>query len=174
MPRIGFGIVGTGMIAGVVADAVSKSASARLAAVASRRIENAETFTAKRPGTHAVQGIEGLLARPDVDAVYIATPTVAKEEIALAVIAEGKHLLVDKPFANHASVLRMTQAAADKGIVFMDATHFVHHPRTTAIRESACSKNRLAAIAPHDLLFPLRRQGQHSVQPEARADDRAW
>src|SRR4051794_13973753 len=121
MPQIGFGIVGTGMIAGVVADAITKSANARLAAVSSRRIDNAQRFTAERPGAKAVQGIDNLLARPEVDAVYIATPTVAKEEIALAVIAAGKHLLVDKPFVDHASVLRMTKAAAAKGIVFMDA-----------------------------------------------------
>ena len=130
MPQTGFGIVGTGMIAGVVAEAIAKSTNARLTAVSSRRIENAQKFTAERPGARAVQGIDDLLARPDVDAVYIATPTAAKEEIALAVIAAGKHLLVDKPFVDHASVLRMTQAAAAMGVAFMDATHFVHHPRT--------------------------------------------
>jgi predicted dehydrogenase len=137
MSQIGFGIVGTGMIAGVVADAIAKAANARLAAVSSRRIENAEKFTAQRQGAAAVQGIDSLLARADVDAVYIATPTVAKEEIALAAIAAGKHVLVDKPFIDHASALRMTRAAAAKGVVFMDATHFVHHPRTAAIRAAS-------------------------------------
>jgi predicted dehydrogenase len=140
MPQLGFGIVGTGMIAGVVADAIAKSANATLAAVSSRRIENAQKFTAERPEARAVQGIESLLARPDVDAVYIATPTVAKEEIALAVIAGGKHLLIDKPCVNHASVLRMTQAAAAEGVVFMDATHFVHHPRTEVVQRALTEK----------------------------------
>ena len=115
-----------------------------------------------------------LLARPDVDAVYIATPTVAKEEIALAAIAAGKHVLVDKPFVNHASVLRMTQAAAAKGVVFMDATHFVHHPRTAAIRAAMRGEDRLATFPPHDLLLPVRGPRQHPLRPEAGADDRAW
>ena len=88
----------------------------------------------------AVQGIDSLLARADVDAVYIATPTIAKEEIALAAIAAGKHVLVDKPLLNHASVLRMIKAAAAKGVVFMDATHFVHHPRTAAIRAATAEQ----------------------------------
>jgi predicted dehydrogenase len=134
MSPIGFGIVGTGMIAGVVADAIAKSAKARLVAVSSRRIENAQRFTVERQGTAAVQGTDSLMARADVDAVYIATPTVAKEAIALQAIAEGKHVLVDKPFIDHASALRIIQAAAARGLVFMDATHFVHHPRTAAIR----------------------------------------
>ena len=34
-------------------------------------------------------------------------------------------------------VVRMTQAAAANGVCVMDATHFVHHPRTAAIR-AAC------------------------------------
>ena len=108
MARVGFGIVGPGFIAGVIADAIANSGNARLTAVSSRRIENARTFTASRQGVAAVQGVDGLLARPDVDAVYVATPTVAKEEIALAALAAGKHVLVDKPFVDRASVLRVT------------------------------------------------------------------
>ena len=140
MAQVGFGIVGPGFIAGVIADAIANSDHARLTAVSSRRIENARRFTANRQGVAAVEGVDSLLARPDVDAVYVATPTVAKEEIALAAIAAGKHVLVDKPFVDHASVLRMTDAAAARGLVFMDATHFVHHPRTAAFRAAIAEK----------------------------------
>jgi predicted dehydrogenase len=140
MSRLGIGIVGTGLIANVIADAIGRSAKAKLAAVSSRRIENAKAFASKRPGAAAVQGKKDLLSRGDVDAVYVATPTAAKEEIALAAVAAGKHILVDKPFFDHASTLRMTRAAADKGVAFMDATHFVHHPRTAAIRAATAEK----------------------------------
>ena len=141
MSRIGFGIVGTGMIAGVVADAIARSSSARLAAVSSRRIENAQRFTAQRPGAAPVQGIESLLARSDIDAVYIGTPTVAKEPIALAAIASGKHLLFDKPFVDHASALRVTQAASKpRGSRSWMRTGFVRHPRTAAIRAAYAEK----------------------------------
>jgi hypothetical protein len=37
---------GTGMIAGILADAITNSANARLAVMSSRRIENAPSFTA--------------------------------------------------------------------------------------------------------------------------------
>lgn len=134
MSSLRFGIVGTGMIAGVIADAIAKSAEVSLSAVSSRRAANAAAFIQDRPGVASVEGTAALLARPDVDAVYVATPTVAKEAIALAAIAAGKHVLVEKPFASRESVLRMTEAAAAKGVVFMDATHFVHHPRTAAIQ----------------------------------------
>jgi len=63
MAPLEFGIVGTGMIAGVVAEAISKSTNAKLIAVSSRRLENAQSFTAKYPAVAAVQGIESLLKR---------------------------------------------------------------------------------------------------------------
>jgi predicted dehydrogenase len=136
----GFGITGTGMIAGVIADALARATTARLHAVSSRTLANAQKFTAQRPGVDAVEGLDALLRREDIEAVYIAIPTVAKEAAALAAIAAGKHVLVDKPFTNRASVQRMTDAAAARGVVFMDATHFVHHPRTAAIQSSLAEK----------------------------------
>src|SRR4051794_7398922 len=129
-PEVRFAIVGTGMIAGVVADALAKARNARLIAVSSRQIDNAQNFVSKRQGVAAVQGVAALLNRGDIDAVYIATPTIAKEEIAVLAIEGGKHVLVDKPFSDLASVSRMTEAAATENVLFMDATHFVHHPRT--------------------------------------------
>jgi predicted dehydrogenase len=128
-----FGIVGTGMIAGVVATSISTSKLAELSTVCSRKLETAQAFAAERPGVATVEGVEALLACDDVDAVYVATPTSAKLGIALAAIAAGKHVLVDKPLVDYGSAKQMTEAAAAKGVLFMDATHFVHHPRTKAI-----------------------------------------
>jgi predicted dehydrogenase len=178
MSQVGFGIVGTGMIAGVVADAIARSANGRLAAVSSRRIENAQRFTAERRGAAAVQGIDGLLARADVDAVYIATPTVAKEDIALAAIAAGKHILVDKPLISLGSALRMTQAATARGVAFMDATHFVHHPRTAAIRAALAEKIGSTRSLHTTFYFPFADRNNirfdATQEPMTALGDMAW
>lgn len=178
MSQLGFGIVGTGMIAGVIAEALGKSKTARLAAVSSRRVENAQGFAARYPGAVPVQGIDTLLACPDVGAVYLAVPTVAKEEIALAAIAAGKHVLVDKPFASRESVLRMTTAAADKGVLFMDATHFVHHPRTAAI-QAAISQQIGSPRSLHTVFyFPFSDRNNirfdRTQEPMTVVGDMAW
>ncbi|MEM7123697.1 MAG: Gfo/Idh/MocA family oxidoreductase [Pseudomonadota bacterium] len=137
MTSFGFGVVGTGMIAREVADAIQQAGNARLVAVSSRSLSRAEAFVAGRAGTQAVEGLEPLLARDDVAAVYVGIPTALKEAVALASTAAGKHVLVDKPFMDAASVERMADAAAAAGLVFMDATHFVHHPRRDAVRAAA-------------------------------------
>jgi predicted dehydrogenase len=178
MSRLGFGIIGTGMIAGVIADAMAKSTNAQLVAVSSRRIEGAQRFTAKRQGVAAVQGLEGLLTRPDIGAVYIATPTIAKEAIALAAVAAGKHVLIEKPLANRASVARMTEAAAAKGVAFMDATHFVHHPRTAAIRAASAEKIGSPRSLHTTFYFPFSDRGNIRFDPKQEPmtalGDMAW
>lgn len=177
-PTTGFGIVGTGMIAGVVADALAKAKNAHLAAVSSRRLENAEKFVSERAGATPVEGITELLKRSDVQAVYIATPTVAKEEIALAAIASGKHVLVDKPYLSEASVARMTDAAAAKGLVFMDATHFVHHPRTAAIQNAIPEKIGAPRSLHTAFYFPFSDRDNirfdSTQEPMTALGDMAW
>ncbi|CAN5420353.1 hypothetical protein BH10PLA2_BH10PLA2_30430 [soil metagenome] len=178
MSRLQFGIVGTGMIANVIATAIANSTKAKLTAVSSRRLETAQSFVANRPGVAAVQSAEALIARPDVDAIYIATPTVAKEAIALAAIAAGKHVLVEKPFIDKASVLRMTTAATKRSVAFMDATHFVHHQRTSTIQAQTQEK----IGAPHSLhtvfYFPFSDSNNirfdRTQEPMTALGDMAW
>jgi predicted dehydrogenase len=173
MGQLGFGIVGTGMIAGVIADAIAKSTNGKLVAVSGRQPDSAKNFVAARQGVAAVQGLDALLTRKDVHAVYIGTPTAPKEAVALAAIAAGKHVLIEKPFVSYASVLRMTKAAAAKGVIFMDATHFVHHPRTAAIRAESAEKIGSPRSLHTTFYFPFGSH-QHPLQREAGTDGRAW
>ncbi len=174
----GFGIVGTGMIAGVIAHALAQSTKARLRAVSSRQLANAESFVANRPGVEAVQGIDALLQREDIEAIYLAIPTVAKEAIALAAIAAGKHVLVDKPFVDQASVRRMTEAASAQGVLFMDATHFVHHPRTAAIQAALAEKIGEPRSLHTAFYFPFSDRANirfdHRQEPMTALGDMGW
>ncbi len=174
----GFGIVGTGMIAGVVADALARSTTAGLRAVSSRSLENARKFTAPRPGVDAVEGLEALFRREDIEAVYFAIPTVAKEAAALAAIAAGKHVLVDKPFVDRASVQRMVDAAMAKGLVFMDATHFVHHARTAAIQAAIPERIGTPRSLHTTFYFPFSDRNNirfdQQQEPMTALGDMAW
>lgn len=134
MSQFRFGIVGTGMTAGVVADALAKARNAKLV---------------------SVSGLASLLVHPDIQAIYIAMPTAAKEEIALAALRAGKHVLIDKPLISHASVERMCEAAAEKKLLIMDATHFVHHPRSKIIKVGTPEKIGVAKSLHTSFYFPF-------------------
>ncbi|RYD30581.1 MAG: Gfo/Idh/MocA family oxidoreductase, partial [Verrucomicrobiaceae bacterium] len=175
---LGFGIVGTGMIAGATAEAIFRSRNARVAAVSSRRRETAEEFAAKFAGAAGVEGLEALLGCAEVEAVYLAAPTAFREEMALAVIAAGKHLLIEKPFVSHASALRLVRAAEAKGVAFMDATHFVHHPRTAAIQEEGTERIGTPRSLHTAFYFPLSDRSNIRFdlrqEPMTALGDMAW
>ena len=135
MTKLNFGIVGTGFIAGLIAPAIQGSEYARLAAVSSRSKEKAERFAAQYPSARAVQGLDELLEQLDVQAVYVAAPTSAKEDIAARALSAGKHVLIEKPLQSKDVAERLVAIARENNVVLMDATHFVHHARTLAMRK---------------------------------------
>ena len=178
MSELGIGVVGTGFIAGVVANAIVAAENARLVAVSSRKLDSAKAFVAERPEADAVEGVEALLSHHDVEAVYIATPTSTKEAIALAAIAAGKHVLVDKPLLDAGSVQRMADAARAKGVLFMDATHFVHHPRTESIKNAIAEKIGTPKSLHTTFYFPFDDRGNIrfdlTQEPMGAIGDMAW
>ena len=146
--------------------------------VSRARRATADAFAGEHGGIAAIVGVAGLLTRADVDAVYVATPTVSKEAIALAAIEAGKHVLVDKPFMDAASIERIRDAAVRRRLVFMDATHFVHHPRTRAIRESMAARIGKARSMHSAFYFPLSEPGNirfdTTREPMGALGDMAW
>ncbi|MBL8165712.1 MAG: Gfo/Idh/MocA family oxidoreductase [Anaerolineae bacterium] len=134
------GIVGAGYIAGVVARAMRDVPNGQVTAVASRRRESADEFAAEYSVENVFNTWQELVASDAVDAVYVATPTDVREEVAVAAAQHGKHVLGDKPFANLDSLQRIIAACRANGVAFMDATHFTHHPRTAQIRRELAER----------------------------------
>ncbi len=98
---IGWGIIGAGLIAHKLADAVIFDPDSKLVAVASKSLERAQTF-AQQYGIDAAESYEALVARPDIHVVYVATTHNFHYENALLALRHGKHLLIEKPFTVNA------------------------------------------------------------------------
>jgi predicted dehydrogenase len=132
-----WGFIGTGNIASWMASVVSTTPAAKLCAVTSRDMPRAQAFAAEHGAQRAFDSWQDMLGWENVDAVYVATPTSLREEISVAAANAGIHVLGEKPFASLPSLERITAACRENGVGFMDATHFVHHPRYAAIRKGA-------------------------------------
>ena len=112
---IGFGLVGTGSIADFHAWAMAQVDGANLRAVYSRDPAKAEAFAAKH-GTKAEPSLAALLARPDVAVICVTTPSGAHEEVAVAALQAGKHVLCEKPLEiSTERIDRMIAAAQQNG-----------------------------------------------------------
>lgn len=93
---MGFGIIGTGMIAHFHAKAIQAMPGGKVAACFNQSPEKASQFAAQY-GCRACSSLEELLADPGVQIVTICTPSGAHREPALAAAAAGKHVVVEKP-----------------------------------------------------------------------------
>lgn len=93
---MGFGIIGTGMIAHFHAKAIQAMPGGRVVACFNQSPEKARQFAAEY-GCRACTSLEELLADADVQIVTICTPSGAHRDPALAAAAAGKHVVVEKP-----------------------------------------------------------------------------
>lgn len=133
---INWGILGAGAIAHAFADGVSRSTTGTLKAVGSRTQENANAFAAKWGGLNAHGSYEALVADPEVDAVYIATPHPMHPEWTIKAAEAGKHILVEKPMAINAYLAQtMIEAAVDNRVFLMEAYMYRCHPQTAKLVE---------------------------------------
>jgi predicted dehydrogenase len=143
MKPLRFGILGAANIARKNWESIFNSGNAVVTAVASRDVARGRRFIkelqAKAPFATvpaALGGYEELLARPDVDAVYIPLPTGLRKEWVLRAAAAGKHVICEKPCGvNAADVRKMTEACAKNRVQFMDGVMFMHHLRLKCIRQ---------------------------------------
>jgi predicted dehydrogenase len=118
MHPIGVAVIGAGYWGPNLVRNFRASASWDVVAVCDRDQSRAAKIAA---GLSDVEtSVESVLDREDVQAVAIATPAATHLSIALAAIAAGKHVLVEKPLADgHVDAEDMVAAAQEQGLVLM-------------------------------------------------------
>ena len=130
-----WGILGTGGIATAFAKELQYTKGGKLQAVASRKKARAAAFAKTHKASAAYGSYEQLVADPDVEIVYVATPHPMHMENVLAAIKNGKHVLCEKPIAmNAAQTKRMITAAKKKGVFLMEAMWMRFFPGIGQVR----------------------------------------
>lgn len=128
--KIRWGILGTGGIAQTYARGVAASRTGEVVAVGSRELSTAQAFAQRNHVPRAFGSYEALLADPEVDAVYIATPHPSHAEWTIKAARAGKHILCEKPIGMNAREAEAMFAAANAANVFlMEAFMYRCHPQ---------------------------------------------
>lgn len=121
MSTVRWGIAGPGRMAEVFVKDFGHVPDAELVAVGSRSLERAQAFADEHGIARAHGSYADLCADPEVDVVYIATPHPQHKAIALAAIAAGKGVVVEKAFtATLAGATEVVEAARAAQVFCME------------------------------------------------------
>ncbi len=132
-----FGIIGCGDVTEKKSGpALQKAEGSALVAVMRRDAEKAADYARRHGVPRAYSDVDALLADPDVDVVYIATPPSSHCELALRVAAAKKPCYVEKPMAlDPAECEAMNRAFEAAGLPLFVAYYRRMLPRFRRIRE---------------------------------------
>jgi predicted dehydrogenase len=165
-PPLRFGLIGAGAISTQHLEAIDELEGARIVAIASPSADRARA-AAERWGAAWTTDVDALVARVDVDAVTISSPSGLHPAQALAALRHGKHVLVEKPIA---------LTVADARVVAMEA-------RSRGLVAATVSQRRFEAVprAIHEVvaagdlgrLSMMVAEGFYH-RPQAYYDSAAW
>lgn len=140
---LNFGIVGTSDISHRFIEAAHLSGHYQLQAVFSRKLETAAAFSEQYEGVDLYTEWVKFLSAP-IDVVYIASPNALHFEQAKAVLAAGKHAIVEKPMVSTPQELEQLRRVAQENNVFLfEAARNYHEQAQAIIREFLTDKTIL-------------------------------
>jgi predicted dehydrogenase len=100
-----------------------------------------------------------IIASPEINTVYVCTPTVYHKELVLATVAAGKHIFCEKPLAAElADVREMCAAVQRAGVVHQVGLVLRHSPIFTVLKsltEDPALGRPMAVIFRDDQFFPV-------------------
>jgi predicted dehydrogenase len=118
--KMGFGVVGAGILGEEHSLVYSHMTESELVAVCDVNGERARAVAEKFGARQWCTDYHELVKNPDVQAVSIATPDHLHTDIAIAAAQAGKHILIEKPLATSLAEAEKIEAAVKKaGVKFM-------------------------------------------------------
>ena len=133
---LNWGILGAGTIAKTFAKGVARTSSGKVIAIGSRSQSKADQFGNELNIPRRYGSYDALLADPQVQAVYIATPHPEHAEWAIKAAEAKKHLLCEKPIGlNFGEAMAIVEAARDNDVFLMEAFMYRCHPQTQKLVE---------------------------------------
>ncbi|HEU0008782.1 MAG TPA: Gfo/Idh/MocA family oxidoreductase [Verrucomicrobiae bacterium] len=189
-PTLRWGILGAAEIARKNWKAIREAGDV-IVAVASRDGERARRFVSEcqseapfDAAPAALGSYDALLARADVDAVYIPLPTGVRKEWVVRAANAGKHVVCEKPCARDVADLReMIEACRRNGVQFMDGVMFVHSQRLERMREALEDGKSVGQIrriqsafsfrAPEEF-FSTNIRAHSALEPHGCVGDLGW
>ncbi|HEX8466136.1 MAG TPA: Gfo/Idh/MocA family oxidoreductase [Abditibacterium sp.] len=155
-----FALVGAGNIAHFHARAIELVEGAQLVAVHSRREESGRDF-AQKYGADYLADYAQLLARPDIDAICLTTPSGTHAELGILAARAGKHVLSEKPIdITPARIDELVRECEANGVQLGAIFQARFGPGAQALKRAA-DQNRFGQIAQCGAYVPWFRSAEY-------------
>lgn len=133
---VGIAVVGYGYWGVNLARNVAAAPTTRLVGVVERSPDALAKAASDHPNARTWASPEAMLDDPDVDAVVLATPAHTHHDLALQVLAAGRHVLVEKPLSmTSADAEEVVAAAAEHRLTLMVGHTFLYSAPVQRLRE---------------------------------------
>jgi predicted dehydrogenase len=134
------GIIGYGYWGPNLVRNFSEAAGVTVQAICDLSASRLERAAARYPAVRMTTDANAVLTDPAVDAVAIATPVSTHFDLAMRALAEGKHVMVEKPLAASGDeAARLVDEADRRGLVLMVDHTFVYTGAVRRIRDIVSS-----------------------------------
>ena len=135
-PALRWGVLGTGWIADRFVRSLRRHTRQQVLAVGSRDAGRSAAFAGRHGLPRGYGSYEQLVADPDLDVVYVATPHPAHLPCARLALEAGRHTLVEKPLGlDAAQAAEIARLAADRGRFCAEALWTFFLPKFDVVRQ---------------------------------------
>jgi len=160
---IRIGVIGYGYWGPNLARNFAETADCEVAGIADFQPERLALALRRHPAAAVTTDVKELLRTPDIDAIAIATPVAAHFDLAMAALAAGKHIFVEKPVtATSDQAARLVDEADRRGLTMMVDHTFLYTSAVRKIRE-LCDRGSLGALYYYDAVRVNLGLFQHDI-----------
>lgn len=137
MKEIRLGTIGSGEIVCNILDGVSRTDGIFLEAVYSRNEEKGRALASLYGAEKVYTALEAMLADPDINFIYIASPNILHYPQTRQALLAGKNVICEKPFCTKASQAReLAELAKEKGLMLVEAVPTTYLPNFAPLKDA--------------------------------------
>lgn len=129
--------IGSGMIVGWFLESVKQNDGVTCVAMYSRKKESAQGLAKEYGISDIYTDLDEMLAREDIDFVYVASPNSMHYSYSLKIMQAGKHVICEKPFTSTLGEFDTLAAyAKEHNLMLFEAIVTAHMPNYLLIKEN--------------------------------------
>lgn len=141
------GVIGTGAITKSMLAEYQHCDKFEINAIYSRKLETGQAMAEAFSIPKVYTNLPDMLADPEIEIVYVATPNSIHFSQAKAALLAGKHVICEKPFTPTVrETMALIELAKQKHLLLFEAITLAHHPHYQYVKDNLSKLGKLKIV----------------------------